>query len=141
MPLFTILFGVALMVVGIGTYAASEDQPSALLLPIVFGLLALGLGVGSLFKPDLRKHLMHGAVLLAALGVLVPVVQLVLRVVAMWQDDRDRSLTLLAVLLTVAFSGAYVYAAVQSFRTARRGRKDVNADTPEPAEEPAEPTD
>ncbi len=127
MPAFTILFGVALMAVGIGTYAASEDKPSALLLPIIFGLVALGLGVGSVVKQDLRKHLMHAAVLLATLGVLIPVIQLVMHVVAMWQEERDRSLTLLAVLVTVAFSGAYVFAAVQSFRAARRsGRIDTN---------------
>ena len=85
MPAFTILFGVALMAVGIATYTASEEQPSALLLPIIFGLVAMGLGVGSIVKKDLRMHLMHGAVLIAALGVLIPVIQLVMRVVTMWQ--------------------------------------------------------
>lgn len=140
MPVITILFGTVLMVVGIGTYAASDDKPSALLLPIIFGLIALGLGVASMVKKDMRKHLMHGAVLLATLGVLVPVYQLIASLVEMWQAERDRSLTLLAVLLTVLFSGVYVYLAVQSFRAARRGGKIGTADKKQSTQEQAEPT-
>ena len=134
MPIFTILFGIALMVVGIGTFAASNDRPSALLLPIIFGLIALALGVGCIVKKDLKMHLMHGAVLLAAMGVVVPIVQLAVRMVSMWQEQRDKALTLLAVLLTVAISGAYVYTAIQSFRAARKSRKDgatVTSTSPE----------
>lgn len=141
MPMFTILFGVALMVVGIGTYTASNEQPSALLLPIIFGLIAMGLGIGSIVKKDLRMHLMHGAVLLAALGVLIPVIQLVVRVVTMWTEQRDQSLTLLAVLLTVAFSGAYVYTAIQSFRAARKNRKGGTPEPPKSEPLPAPPTE
>lgn len=141
MPILTIFFGVALMAVGIGTYAASDDSPSALLIPIIFGLIALGLGVASIVKKDLRMHLMHGAVLLASLGVLIPVIQLVMRVVEMWQQERDRSLTLLAVLLTVSFSGAYVYTAVQSFRAARKSRKDDKDQPKESKPDQAEATD
>ncbi len=140
MPVFTLFFGIALMVVGIGTYAASEAKPSALLLPIIFGLIALGLGVASMIKKDLKMHLMHGAVLIATLGVLIPVVQLVLRVLEMWQKERDQALTLMAVLLTVVFSGAYVYAAVQSFRAARRNRKVGTANTKESMPKPADST-
>lgn len=138
MPAFTILFGIALMAVGIGTYAASEDQPSALLLPIIFGLVALGMGVGSIVKKDLRMHLMHGAVLIAALGVLIPVIQLVLYVVTLWQEARDDALKMLAVLLTVALSGAYVFTAIQSFRAARRSRKGGTPAAKEKDVEPAE---
>lgn len=140
MPAITIVFGVVLMAIGIGTYAGSEDQPSALLLPIIFGLLGIGLGTGSLFKPNLKMHLMHGAVLIAALGVIVPVVQLVLRMVDMWQEERDRSLTLLAVLLTFALSAGYIYAAVRSFRAARANRKDQPNPPPQAPPPPADPT-
>lgn len=140
MPALTILFGLALMVVGIGTYAASEAKPSALLLPIIFGLIALGLGVGSLIKKDLKMHLMHGAVLMAALGVLIPIIQLIMRVIDLWQKERDQALTLMAVLLTVVFSGAYVYSAVQSFRAARRTRKDGTVDARESAPKPIDTT-
>ena len=78
MPAITILLGIALMAVGIGTFATSKEQSLTLLLPALFGLLTLGLGIGSVIKADLRKHLMHAAVLLATLGVLIPVIQLLL---------------------------------------------------------------
>lgn len=128
MPALTILFGVALMAVGIGTYAGSNEPEMGGLLPALFGLLALGLGVGSIVKKDLRMHLMHAAVLLAALGVLIPLIRLVMYLVEL---DRDTQMNLIRVILTVAFSGAYVYAAVQSFRAVRRNRKDGTADAPE----------
>lgn len=133
MPIITILFGVALMAVGIGTYVGTPEGSRAIgdLLPALFGLIALGLGVGSMVKKDLRMHLMHAAVLLAALGVLIPLIRLVTFLMEM---EREQQMQLVRVILTVAFSGAYVYTAVQSFRAARRTRKDGPA-----REKPAEP--
>jgi hypothetical protein len=142
MPILTIFFGVALMAVGIGTYAGTPEASRGIgdLLPALFGLVALALGVGSLIKKDLRMHLMHGAVLLASLGVLIPLIRLVMYLAEMPTDDQMR---LVRVILTVGFSGAYVYTAVQSFRAARRSRKDgkepPKAPKPEKAEATTEP--
>lgn len=139
MPVITILFGIALMAVGIGTYVGTPEDARSIgdLLPALFGLLALSLGVGSVVKKELRMHLMHGAVLLATLGVLIPLVRLVVYLMDMPTQDQMR---LVRVILTVAFSGAYVYTAVQSFRAARRDRKDGKDSTPkDPEPKPTAP--
>ncbi|MFK7790039.1 MAG: hypothetical protein AB8C95_11190 [Phycisphaeraceae bacterium] len=133
MPIFTILFGVALMAVGVGTYVGAGEGASlsAFLLQMILGMLAIGMGVGSLVKKELRMHLIHGAVLLACLGVIVPTIKFGLH---LFELERSVQMNLLRALLTVAFSGAYVYAAVQSFRAARRSRTDATeaeSNTPE----------
>lgn len=141
MPSFTIIFGIALMAVGIFTYVASTGQepPRTIggLLPALFGLIALTLGIASLVKKDLRMHLMHAAVLLAALGVIIPLIRLIIYLIEM---DRNTQMN----LITVALSAGYVYVAVQSFRKARTSRRDgtdpPEYDKPEPPAEP-DPTE
>ncbi|MEM6504389.1 MAG: hypothetical protein AAF711_02875 [Planctomycetota bacterium] len=132
MPVLTILFGVGLMAVGIGTYIGAGEGASigAFLLQLILGLLAVGLGVGSMVKKEMRMHLMHGAVILAAMGVIVPTIKF-----GMYLFDlpTDEQMKLLRVVLTVALSGAYVYAAVKSFRKARANRV---TGSPPPAKQP-----
>lgn len=139
MPIFTIFFGIALIAVGVGTYigAGEAASVSAFLLQLILGLLAVGLGIGSLAKKEMRMHLMHGAVTLAALGVIVPAIKFGMY---LYELEPVVQMNLLRALLTVVFSGAYVYTAVQSFRAARRNR--TNAPTPAPStpELKADPT-
>ena len=139
MPIYTILFGIALIGVGVGTYIGAGESASlsAFLLQLILGLLAMGLGVGAIVKKDMKKHLIHGAVILAGLlvlmGVGIPIIEFVSHVAGL---DRPKQMDMLRALLTVLFSGAYVYAVVQSFRAARRSRKAGNTDTPEPPSPP-----
>ena len=139
MPIFTILFGVALMAVGIGTYIGAGEAASlsGFLLQMILGLLAIGLGVGSIVKKEMKMHLIHGAVLLATLGVIIPTIKFGSY---LYQLEPSVQMNLLRALLTVAFSGAYVFAAVQSFRAARRDRKDSTPNAPNPPPEQADPT-
>lgn len=139
MPVLTILFGIALMAVGIGTYAGSvEPSLASFLLQMILGVLALTLGVGSIVKKELRMHLMHGAVLLAVMGVIVPTIKFGIFLFDLPQDEQ---MQLLRVVLTVLVSAVYVYAAVNSFRAARRNRKAVSPAPPPTPEPPVEPTD
>jgi len=136
MPAFTIIFGIALMTIGIGTYIGSGEGADfwAFFLQMLLGLLAIGLGVGSIIKKPMKMHLMHAAVVLSLLGVVVPIIRFSSYLLEM---ERAQQMQLLRALLTALFSGAYIYVAVQSFRAARRSRK---ADTPTaPAEPPREP--
>lgn len=143
MPIYTILFGVALLAVGVGTYVGSGEGASmqGFVLQMVLGLLAIALGVGSIIKKEMRMHLIHGAVILAAIlvlmGVVIPVIEFVSHILGM---DRPRQMDMLRALLTVVFSGGYVYLAVQSFRAARRSRKNgtpTPTSTPETNPDPA----
>jgi hypothetical protein len=126
MPIYTILFGVALMAIGIGTYIGAGETASltGFLLQMILGLLAIGMGVGAIIKKDMKAHLIHGAILLATMGVIVPTIKFG---IYLFDLPRDVQMNLVRALLTVAFSGAYVYAAVQSFRAARRSRTDAPA--------------
>ena len=141
MPIYTILFGIALIGIGVGTYIGAGESASlsAFLLQLILGLLAIGLGVGAIVKKEMKKHLIHGAVILAAMGVIVPIIRFAMYLVQ--ELDRETQMTLIRMVLTVAFSGAYVYAAVQSFRAARRSRKAGTTDTPEPPSPPEPETD
>lgn len=143
MPIYTILFGVALMSVGVGTYIASGEGASmqGFVLQMILGLLAVGLGVGSIVKKEMKMHLIHGAVILAALlvlmGVVIPVIEFVSHLLDM---DRPKQMDMLRAFLTVLFSGGYVFLAVQSFRAARKSRKDGTTKPPtkpEPDSDPA----
>ena len=133
MPLTTIAFGLILLVAGLGTYAAADDPAFVALLPAFLGLVALACGVAAVIKKDLRMHLMHLAVLLALVGVVVPLWLFVQFLIDLGGDD---GLRLLRIFMTAAVSGLYLYAAVQSFLAARRKRKNEQAPgTPEPPEQ------
>ncbi|MBX2852411.1 MAG: hypothetical protein KTR15_11780 [Phycisphaeraceae bacterium] len=142
MPIYTILFGVALMGVGVGTYVASGEEAGmqGFVLQMILGLLAVALGVGSIIKKEMRKHLIHGAVILATLlvlmGVVIPVIEFVSHLTGL---ERAKQMDMLRALLTVVFSGAYVYLAVKSFRAARRSRKDGTADPPSSSKPDSDP--
>ena len=121
MPLATIAFGLILLVASLGTYAAADDPPFIALLPAFLGLLALACGVASVVKKNLRMHFMHVAVLLAAVGVIVPLWLMVQFLAVELQGDEG--LKVIRIFVTVTVSGLYLYAAVQSFVSARRKRK------------------
>lgn len=125
MPLATIAFGLILLVASLGTYAAADDPEFMALLPAFLGLLALACGVASLIKKDLRMHLMHGAVLLALVGVVVPLWLLFAFLSENLQGDEG--LKIIRIFVTTIVSGLYIYAAVQSFVAARRKRKIAKA--------------
>lgn len=72
MPAIAIIIGVMLILVGVGGYgygaATGHASPTALI-PSVIGLIITILG-GIATNERLRKHAMHGAVLIALLGLI-----------------------------------------------------------------------
>ena len=73
MPTTAIVCGVLLILVGIaGTVAAISNGASfgTALIPIYIGIIFVLLGVFARMKDNLRKHLMHAALLIAILGVI-----------------------------------------------------------------------
>lgn len=76
MPAIGIFCGVFLILIGIigYVYGAMDGRPSiTALIPAFFGIVLAILGVVANSKPDLRKHLMHGALLVALLGFIIPI--------------------------------------------------------------------
>ena len=74
MPTYSIICGILLSLIGIvGGIVAYQDNPEkwkTALIPMIFGVLLLVFGLLAQMKENLRKHLMHAALLVALLGVI-----------------------------------------------------------------------
>lgn len=69
MPIVTIVTGSLLSLLGIIGYFFSDTRSLTALIPLAFGTLLELCGVLAM-RPNLKKHAMHGASVLALLGVL-----------------------------------------------------------------------
>lgn len=82
MPSTAILFGRILILIGIAGYGygltTANASPTALI-PAFFGIVIMILGHVAKAKDNLRKHLMHAAVLIALLGFLASLGGLITR--------------------------------------------------------------
>lgn len=84
MPSITINFGRILILIGAigyiyGLTMTAYASPTALI-PAVFGLILMVLGYVARAKEDLRKHLIHAAVVVALLGFLASAGRLVMKI-------------------------------------------------------------
>jgi len=80
MPSIAINFGRILILIGAIGYIVgiiNENYSLTALIPALFGLIILVLGYAARAKENLRKHLMHAAVLVALLGFLASAGRLV----------------------------------------------------------------
>jgi hypothetical protein len=106
-----ILIGVIGYVYGMSTGAAS---PTALI-PAAFGIVIVILGAIAAAKPDLRKHLMHVAVIVALLGFLIPAIRLLMKL-----NQLTMSAAVISQLAMALVCLLFVILAVRSFIAARR---------------------
>jgi lysylphosphatidylglycerol synthetase-like protein (DUF2156 family) len=119
MPSTSIICGILLVLIGVVGYAyglSTEHASITALIPAVFGIVLAILGWLANEKENLRKHLMHAAVLIALLGFILPVGRLA---------SKFSELSLSAAVLSQAAMAfvclIFVVLAVQSFVAARRG--------------------
>lgn len=114
----TIYTGVLLIVVGLGA-SLITGQPTAAI-PAPFGVLIALFGFTALKKENLKKHMIHAAVVLALLGVLATFTGVVngLRIIA--GAEVVRPLAALVQTLMFVVCAGYVTAAVRSFIAARK---------------------
>jgi hypothetical protein len=118
MPTTTRIVGLILMVIGIGSYWLTGRTSITALIPAFFGVLFVALAYLAR-NEALRRHVMHGAVAIALLGVLGTLGRAVPSVI----DGQVTRPAVIAQLVTGAILAYYVYLGVQSFRAARRARK------------------
>jgi hypothetical protein len=118
MPTYAIWFGRILVLIGIIGYGYgmfSGNASLTALIPAAFGLVLMLLGHLAAAKEDIRKHVMHAAVLIGLVGFLIPAWRLF---------SRAGDLTLSAAVVSQAAMSiaclAFVILAVQSFIAARR---------------------
>ena len=58
-----------MIVLGVGGFFLTGGVSPTALIPVLFGVILMVAGVVSLKKPDLLKHAMHGAAVVALLGI------------------------------------------------------------------------
>lgn len=110
----TIGFGFALIVVGLIGFIPS-GQGTAMIPAIAGGLMII---CGSIaLKPDLRKHAMHGAVMVGLLGFLASAGRLVGSVMS---GKTPSGLAMFSMGAMAALSFVFVLLCVRSFIEARR---------------------
>jgi hypothetical protein len=116
----SILFGVLLILLGIGGYVLPEVQSPTALIPAVLGIILVGLGV--LSRQDrYRKHAMHAAAALALIGLLVALGHLIPGAIKNGYDLSNEAQ--LAVSLMALLCAVFVGLCVRSFILARRNRE------------------
>jgi hypothetical protein len=118
MPSTSILSGVLLILIGIIGYAFGlidgHGSPTALI-PCAFGLLLVIFGFLAKSNENLRKHLMHAAVIVGLLGFLIPAWRLISRM-----SDLTVSLAVLSQAAMAIICLVFVILCVKSFIDARR---------------------
>ena len=120
MPSTSIISGVLLILIGIIGYVFSIiDGNTSLtaLIPAAFGLLLLIFGVIAKSNENLRKHLMHVAVIVGFLGFIIPTVRLVSQM-----SNIKVSLAVVSQAAMALICLFFVILSVQSFVNARRNR-------------------
>lgn len=124
MPTTTIVCGVLLILIGIIGYGygmiGGNASPTALI-PAVLGLILAILGFAAKAKENLRKHIMHGAVVVGLLGFLGTAGSF-LKISALLSGTADRPAAVVAQLATAVICVIFVLLCVKSFADARRNR-------------------
>ncbi len=123
MPTTAIVSGVLLILVGIAGYVigvVNDNASLTALIPAVFGLLLLILGFVAKSNENLRKHLMHAAVVIGLLGFILPTG----RLVSGW-SKLSVSPAVLSQALMALICLFFVILSIQSFVNARRNRTNA----------------
>jgi hypothetical protein len=121
MPVVTIVVGGLLSALGILGYVLSESHSLTALIPLVFGTLLEGCGALAL-RPAFKKHAMHGASVLALLGVVGSVAGFIsfLRMITGSVVARPLGAQMQAAMFVVCL--VFLILCVRSFREARARR-------------------
>jgi hypothetical protein len=118
MPSTAIFCGVFLILIGIigYVYGAMDGNTSpTALIPAIFGLLLAILGALANSKPDLRKHLMHGALLIALLGFIIPIIRILSKISTISLSPAVISQLAMALICLI-----FLVLGIKSFIDARR---------------------
>ncbi len=118
MPTTAIAFGILLVLIGGIGYAyglTTGGGSFTALIPAAFGAVIALLGFAAQRNEGLRKHLMHGAVVIALLGFLATAGRLVMKM-----SEITMTAAYLSQIATAVVCLAFIILAVKSFAAARR---------------------
>jgi hypothetical protein len=117
----TVLFGVALVVLGVVGYFGTGQVSLTALIPAAFGVVLVVLGALATDESR-RKHAMHAAALIGVLGLLGSLRGLPGVVRLLTGGAVERPSAVIAQGLMAVLMAAFVAMCVSSFRAARRAR-------------------
>ena len=107
MPSTTIFSSILLILIGIGGYAygmVNSNASLTALIPAILGLILAVLGFVAKGKEELRKHLMHGAIVVGLLGFLATVSSF-LKIPALLAGTAERPAAVVAQFATALVCG------------------------------------
>jgi hypothetical protein len=121
MPSTAIGCGLSLILVGLAGYVYGIIDGKAsvtALIPAFFGIVIAILGAFANSKESLRKHLIHGALLVALIGFIIPTARVL-------SKGRDISLSaaVISQLAMALICLIFLIIGIQSFVNARRSRE------------------
>jgi len=121
MPSVSITCGIVLILIGVLGYVYGLMTGHASItafIPAIVGILLAILGFAARSKVNLRKHLMHAAVLIGLVGFLLPAVRLLSKL-----SELTFSASVLSQVLMALVCLLFVVLAVRSFIEARRNAR------------------
>jgi spore maturation protein SpmB len=121
MPIITIAAGALLSLLGILGYVFSESHSLTALIPLAFGSLLEACGALAL-RPALKKHAMHGASVLALLGVAGSATGFVSYLKKITGSDVARPLAAQMQAAMFVICLVFLVLCIRSFREARAQR-------------------
>lgn len=119
MTAITRALGLALIAVGVVSFLATGSDAATALIPAALGLVILALGVAAA-KDSLHRHAIHGALVVALLGALGTLMNVVELPALLSGGDVERPAAVIASTVTFLLCAGYIVLGVRSFRKARR---------------------
>jgi len=119
-PNITILFSVLYIAVGLGAFLLSGAVHKPALIPAYLGIILLVLGLLGQ-KENLRKHVMHAALLVGLLA-LFGTARSLLKLPSAFDGTAERPFAIYAQAATAVLSIAFLALGIRSFIQARRSR-------------------
>lgn len=116
----TLAFAFAYLLLGISGFVLTGSTHKTALIPCIFGLLFLVFGLLAR-KDNLRKHVMHAAVLIALLAFLGTVRSLP-HLPELFNGTAEKPAAIITQAINATLSLAFIFLAVRSFIRARRAR-------------------
>ena len=112
--------GLALIIVGVAGYLGTDRTSVTALIPAFLGVLIGGLGIAA-GRPALHRTAIHAALVVALLGVLGTLMNVVELPALLGGDEVDRPGAVISSTITLLLCAAYLVAGIRSFAAARRG--------------------
>jgi hypothetical protein len=116
----TLAFAFAYLVLGIAGFVLTGSTHKTALIPCIFGILFLVFGLLAR-KDNLRKHVMHAAVLIALLAFLGTARSLS-HLPELFNGTPEKPAAIITQSLNAGLSLLYIILAIRSFIQARRAR-------------------